>query len=196
MSDSTPTAKFPAASPATPEAADGPSRRLLIILISIGAALLLAIIILLVVLLGRGDGTPVAAPSDAPTLSASPTPTSSDTPSATPTAEQTEEAPAPPPAPEPEPAGPITSFTVDDKSVNCDGQSSVPISFSWNTTGVTLWFGVGTNNAKNAPYDTFPLVYDLDFNYQCGQSSGQQIYTITVEQSNGDLLSKTITITE
>lgn len=195
MSDSTPTAKFPAASPAAPEAA-GPSRRLLIILISVGAALLLAILILLVVLLTRDSGEPAAAPSETATQSASPTPTPSETPSPTPTPTEAAPTPPPAPAPDPAPASPIKSFTVDDKSVNCDGQSSVPISFSWNTTGVTLWFGVGTNNAKNAPYDTFPLVYDLDFNYQCGQASGQQTYTITVEQSNGDLLSKTITITE
>ena len=85
---------------------------------------------------------------------------------------------------------------MNDDTVNCDGVDSVPMHFEWETEGTTLWFGVGTNNAKLAPYDTFPLVHELDFDYQCGQSSGQQTYTISVEQSNGDLTSKTITVSE
>lgn len=191
MSDSTPTTPLPTpGSPATPPA-DVATRRPLIILISVAAALLLAIIILLIVLFGRGSDDPVVAPSGTttPSLSPSPTPTET-TPSPTPTVSETSAAPV-----DPEPDGPIESFTVDDKSVDCDGVSSVPLHFSWSATGDQLWFGVGTNNAKNAPYDTYPLVHDLDFDYQCGQASKKQTYTITVEIGN-DLFSETVTIKE
>lgn len=199
MSDDTPTERFTAPTAPTPAVVDDEprSRTLLYVLIGVGAALVIAIVILLIVLSTRDQPQPEA--TESASASASPTPTvTSPSPSPTPTVEQTEDAPPPPPTDDEEPVeqGPIKSFSVDDTTVNCDGASSVPLEFSWNTTGQTLWFGVGTNNAKNAPYDTFPLVHTLDFDYQCGQSNGQQTYTITVEQSNGDLLSKTITIKE
>jgi hypothetical protein len=72
----------------------------------------------------------------------------------------------------------------------------VTVTFSWAATGQTLWFGVGTDNAKLEPVDEFPLNYTLDFDYQCGQSGGEQKYTITVEQAGGDLDSETIIIRE
>jgi len=200
MSDDTPTERFTAPTAPTPAVVDDEprSRTLLYVLIGVGAALVIAIIILLIVLTTRDQVAPDTKVT--PSASASPTPTvTSPSPSPTPTPEPTEDAPPPPPADEddePEPQGPIKSFSVDDTTVNCDSAASVPLQFSWNTTGQTLWFGVGTNNAKNAPFDTFPLVHTLDFDYQCGQSNGQQTYTITVEQSNGDLLSKTITVKE
>ena len=188
MSDDTPTAKFDPSgdaptqrleTPLPPEAAEeGKSRKLILILGIIGGVLLIGVIVLLVLLLTQGGGTP-----SAPTAS----PTATDT--STPTPTQTTDPPPPP-------VGPIKSFTVDDDRVDCEGVSSAPMRFVWETTGVTLWFGVGTDNAKSAPYDTFPLVYTLDFDYQCGQPDGQQKYTITVEQSNGDLQSKTIIVKE
>ncbi|MDF1478739.1 hypothetical protein PYV02_06530 [Leifsonia sp. H3M29-4] len=204
MSDDTPTAKFDPTGDAPTERLDAAgaeapveaveqrkSRRLTVILGIVGGVLLLGVIILLVLLLTRGGGAPVV-PTARPTATATPTTTPSPTPTATempsPTPTQTV---APPP-----PVDPIRSFTVDDDSVDCEGVSSVPMQFVWETSGVTLWFGVGTDNAKNAPYDTFPLVYTLDFDYQCGQADGQQKYTITVEQSNGDLQSKTIVVKE
>jgi hypothetical protein len=74
--------------------------------------------------------------------------------------------------------------------------SSVPVTFSWAATGQTLWFGVGTDNAKDAPYGEFPLNYTMDFDYQCGQPDGQQKYTITVQATDGTLTSNTIVIME
>lgn len=211
MSDETPTQRFdqpdearteilptnePAAEPETPR--EKASKRTIIILASVGGALLLALIILLVLLLTRG-GAPAPAPTGSPTptptaSSASPTPTptaSSATPTPTPTPTQTV---APPPPPPPSPISSFSASTTDVHSA-CDGQSSVPVTFSWSATGDTLWFGVGTTNAKDEPYDTFPLNYTMDFDYQCGQESGKQIYTITV-QDGGDVESETITIRE
>lgn len=72
----------------------------------------------------------------------------------------------------------------------------MPVTFSWAAVGETLWFGVGTDNAKNEPFSEFPLNYTFDFDYQCGQPSNQQKYTITVEASDGTVKSKTIVITE
>ena len=219
MSDDTPTERYDAAGDAPterltpaeaaivdPAAADPEvveerkSRRTMIILGSIGGALLIILIILLILLLVKPGGTvvPTGSPTPSPTASASAsaTPTQSASATPTPTPTPTPTATVAPPPPPPPPSGPIKSYTVDDDSVNCDGVDSVPMHFEWEAEGTTLWFGVGTNNAKLAPYDTFPLVYELDFDYQCGQSSGQQTYTISVEQSNGDLTSKTITVTE
>lgn len=210
MSDDTPTQRFDAAADAptemltsSPDPGAGPdpvaadaaprSKRTLVILLAVGGALLLAVLILLIVLLLRGTGSPVL-PTPTPTdtsASASPTPTeTSATPTPTPTPTETV---APPPPP---PPSPISSFTASQGSVNCDGVSSVTVQFSWATTGQTLWFGVGTDNAKAAPYDTFPLNYTLDFDYQCGQASGEQKYTITVEAAGGGLTSESIVIRE
>jgi len=80
--------------------------------------------------------------------------------------------------------------------VDCGGSPSVPVTFSWAAVGETLWFGVGTDNAKDAPFSEFPLNYTFDFDYQCGQPTNQQKYTITVESSDGTVKSKTIIIKE
>lgn len=214
MSDDTPTQRFdqqPAedaptellpqtdAAPAEAGTVETPreraSRRTIIILASVGGALLIALIILLILLLTRG-GSPAPAPTGSPTptptaSSATPTPspTPTLTPTPTPTPTQTVAPPPPPPAPL------ISSYSASTTSVNCDGQDSVAVTFSWAASGDTLWFGVGTTNAKNEPYSEFPLNYTMDFDYQCGQSSGQQIYTITV-QDGSDVESQTITIRE
>lgn len=213
MSDDTPTQRFDSAgapdaptemltNPSAPSPSgdtsgapgDARSKRTIVILLAVGGALLLGVLILLIVLLLRGGSTPPL-PSPTPTESSatpSPTPTeTSPTPSPTPTPTPTPTADPPPPPP-----SPISTFTASEGTVNCDGVSSVTVQFSWAATGQTLWFGVGTDNAKAAPYDTFPLNYTLDFDYQCGQPSGQQKYTITVESSGGSLTSKTIVIKE
>lgn len=208
MSDDTPTQRFEtpgedapteilAQPSATPPGAAPPdeakkSKRLVIILASIGGALLLALIIVIVVLLTRG-GQPAPAPT--PTSSSAsptptPTPTESESSTPTPTPTQTSE-----PTPPPTPPSLITTFTTSTDSVDCDGETSVPVTFSWAATGDTLWFGVGTENAKDEPFDEFPLNYTMEFDYQCGQESGSQIYTITV-QSGGDIESKTVVISE
>lgn len=196
MSDDTPTQRFDAAGEPAPSEEvleERKSRRLIIILASIGGALLLGVIVLLVVLLTRGGGAP--GPTASPTTSPTPGPTPSASPSPSPT-------PAPPPTPTtdptppPAPPSPIQSFDVDSTTVDCSGGGPVPMQFSWVATGETLYFGVGTDNAKNAPYGTYPLIYTLDIDYQCGQPGGQQRYTITVEQPNGDVTSDTITVSE
>lgn len=208
MSDDTPTQKYdpvgsdaptevfggpptPPAGTNPPAPGEGKSRRLVIILASIGGALLVAVLILLILLLTRGAPAPVTTPSASPTPTPTPTASETPTPSPTPTPTPTETTPPPPPPP----AGPITSYTASQTTVDCSGDNPT-VTFSWAATGQTLWFGVGTDNAKNAPYDTYPLNYTLDFTYQCGQASGQQKYTITVESSTGDVTSKTIVIRE
>jgi len=188
MSDSTPTTPLSSPLPAAVETR--PRRPLVIILVSVAAALLLAVIILLVVAFGRGGEGPLVQPSESASPAASPSET---VPSPTPTATETEEAAPPPP---PAPTGPIQSFTVSTTSVNCDGVGSVPLHFEWAADGVGLWFGVGVNDAKAAPYGQYELVDELDIDYQCGQDSGQQKYTITVQPSSGDVVSQSITITE
>jgi hypothetical protein len=201
MSDNTPTERFETPPAARAAGVEGKSRRLLYILIGVGAALLIAIVILLIALLTRtsGDeGSTGAKPSPSVSASESASPTPSVTPSVTPSevptpsATPTEDAPPPPPPP----TGPVKNYSVDKTKVNCNGKTTAPMHFSWDATGVNLWFGVGTDNAKNAPYDNYPLTYELDFDYQCGQAGNQQKYTITVEQANGDLLSKTIVVKE
>jgi hypothetical protein len=190
MSDSThnsTSGSEPTASLATTPAGAEPekptsSQRTVIVLASIGIALLVAIIVLLIVFLSSRDDTPPLAVTDTP----SPTPT--------------ETSPTPEPTPSTEPpasTGHITSYTVHPESVTCaSGTSSVPITFDWEADGTALYFGVGTDNAKTEPYDSYPTTYSLDFDYQCGQPDKQQIYTISVEQANGDLESQTLTVTE
>jgi hypothetical protein len=155
------------------------SKALLITLISIGAALLLAIIILLI-LLFTGDG-------DEPEPTATPT-SESPTPTPTPTPTQTEE---PPPLPGPA----IASFTGDPTSVDCSGGGTVPVDFSWATTGTALWFAPDLPDASagGAP---FPTTSTQTFNYECGQTGAQRIYTITVQGENGEKASQSVVIRE
>ena len=203
MSDDTPTQRFdsagapdaptemltnPPTSPPPGDASavpgDARSKRTIIILLAVGGALLLGVLILLIVLLLRGGSTPPS-PSPTPTeSSATPSPTpppTSPTPTPTPTPTQTVDPPPP---------SPISTFTASDDSVNCDGVSAVTVQFSWAATGETLWFGVGTDNAKAEPYDTYPLNYTLDFDYQCGQPSGQRIPEQQVRAETGEHLGR------
>jgi hypothetical protein len=211
LSDDTPTQRFdqpeaptelltppPAGPGGTPAAAsgEGRSRRTIIILSVVGGVLLLALIAILIFLLATRGGTPGPTPTPTestptPTASSpSPTPTPTATPTPTPTPTPTETTPPPPPP------SPISSFTASDNQVSCDGVSSVTVTFSWAAVGETLWFGVGTDNAKNEPYAEYPLNYTLDFDYQCGQPGLQQKYTITVQASDGTVKSRTIIIKE
>jgi len=200
--DGAPDAGLPPAGPpsgdAVTGAADGKSKRTIVILLSILGALLLAVLITLILLLTRG-AAPVPVTSPTPTASSpSPTPTVSN-PTPTPTPTPTPDPPPPPPPdppPPPPPPSPISAFTASDTTVDCGGSSSVPVTFSWAAVGETLWFGVGTDNAKNEPFSEFPLNYTFDFNYQCGQPGNQQKYTITVEASDGTVKSKTVIIKE
>ncbi|AYF96970.1 hypothetical protein D7I47_01005 [Protaetiibacter intestinalis] len=72
----------------------------------------------------------------------------------------------------------------------------MPVTFSWATTGETLWFGIGTDDARSDPYGEFPLNYTTDIDYQCGQPGAQQRYTITVLRADGSTQSETIIIRE
>ena len=176
------------------------SKRTILILAIVGGALLLALIVVLIVLLTRG-AAPAPTPTDSPTptptrTTPTPTPTPTKTPTPTPPPTPTPTPTPTPPPPPPPPPSPISSFTASDTSVDCQSVDSVPVTFSWAATGQTLWFGVGTDNAKNEPYGEFPLNYTMDFDYQCGQEGGDQIYTITVQSSGGTVTSKSIVITE
>jgi hypothetical protein len=205
MSDSTPTEPLGAPTaplPVTPPPAPS-GRRTVIILASVGGVLLVALLVLVGVLIGRGSA-PEAAPA----------PTESSTPSATPT----ESSPTPTPSPSqteddddddkgPGNGGPgkkdtetsngaIESFEVSTAKVDCKNASSVPLHFEWEAEGARLWFGVGTDNAKAAPYGSYDLEDEIDIDYQCGQPGNKQIYTVTVELANGDINSATLTIKE
>lgn len=212
MSDENPTERFDAAGDAPTEritAADTvdevpsdevveerKSRKLMIILGSIGGALLLGVIILLVVLLTRGNGTPTAgeSPSASPTPSASAsasatpsaTPSASPTPTPTPTPTQD---PAPPPPPPPPPV--VESFYVSDDDVDCSSGDPVPLSFSWDTNGSSVTFAVGTQYAESGAYQSgLPTSGGINIDYQCGQSSGGQIYSIAVLDGGGGVIGR------
>ena len=218
MSDDTPTQKFDVAGDAptermtqttsdSGEAPAGRSRRMVIILASIGGALLLAVLILLVVVLTRGSGDPVALPTDTATESSTPSATPSESASSTPTPTQTETEAAPPPPPPPTAGPTINSFTTANDEVLCNTQAPNPssqyISFSWSTSDVSeVYFGVNTNDASQGFFfnnlppsgDTsdFPPGYD-PFQYPCPTESTK--YTLTVVDSDGLKASKSITIT-
>jgi hypothetical protein len=187
------TPPYAAAPPTVPPAAGPPTttpppknnKGLIITLSIIGGVLLLLVIGLLIWIGVSGSPDPEPTPTDTP--SATPTPTETPTPTPTPT-----ETTAPPPA------NVITSFTASTETADCTAAvgGSVPVTFSWATTGVQLWFGVGTDDAKAEPFDTFPLNDTIDFDYQCGQPDLQQRYTITVERTDGSTQSQTIVIRE
>ncbi len=204
LADATPADVPPGAVPpgTVPPAATPPegesSKRGLIIALSVIAGVLLLALIGLLIWIAVGAGSPNPAPTE--TETPSPTPTASETPSAspTPTPTPTETTPPAPPAP----ADVITSFTASTQQVDCTGQtgSSVPLTFSWATTGTRLWFGVGTDDAKAAGIGEFPTTYTTTpedgISYQCGMPDKQQRYTITVERPDGSLQSETIVIRE
>lgn len=189
-------APVPTAVTATGEtAAPDSQRRFLIALSVIGGLLLIAVIALLLVLfLPRGDSEP--APADTPTPRATET-----APVETPEPQPSETEPAPeptptetvPPAP---PSSAIGDFLVDTTSVDCSNAGSVPVTFVWVADGTRAWFGVGTRDASAQPYEMVPLEAEYPFEYQCGQASGEQIYTLTVQTVDGEKEHATITIRE
>ena len=225
MSDDTPTQKFdqpgadapteviggPPAPPADGSAAatapgDPKSRRLIIILASIGGALLLAVLILLIVLLTQGSGVPTPGPTPTGSSSASPTPTPSPTPSKTSTPTPT---PTPTPtetvAPPPDNSTKINSFTVSTEEIFCNTQAPNPpsyeLAFAWKTSNVNaVYFGVATKDASQGPlFTNLPPSGNSDDNFEYAVEfpcpSVDQIYTLTVTGSNGQKVSKTITVT-
>ncbi len=197
MTDDTPTQRLPETTDAAGELVEErqKSKALLFTLVGVGAALLIAIIVLLIILFGGGgSGGPQATPSASDTESASPTPSDSPTPteSATPTPTPTAAPPPPPPTP-----SPIVSYNVTDTDVDCEGVSSVPMTFNWNTTGQSVTFGVATDAADAEPYQTnLPPVGGITIDYQCGQSSNQQRYAIAVYHNGEVIARKTIVVKE
>ncbi|TXK19714.1 hypothetical protein [Homoserinibacter sp. GY 40078] len=170
---------------------EAPKRRngAIIALSIIGGVLLLALIGLLIWIGVSSGSTP--APSETP----SDTPTPSETTSAPPSEEPSE---TPSAEPSEEPENVIASFTSSSDTADCtaSGGGSVPLSFSWATTGQRVWFGVGTDDAQAEPYGEFQPSDSLDIDYQCGQPDRQQRYTITVQRPDGTTQSQTLTITE
>ena len=201
MSDDTPTERYPDGfSPAEPVSApaddepDPRTRTLITVLAIVGSVLLLIVIGLLlwIALRGSGEATPPVA-TDTET-SASPTPTVSDTPSATPSA-----TPSPTPTetlPPPPPEHAIGAFLADPTTVNCSGVSSVTVTFVWVASGTKAWFGVGTTDASLQPYEEVALEAEYPFEYQCGQATKQQIYTLTVLTDDGEKEHASVTIRE
>ena len=177
----------PPSAPAPPSGSDGSQRRLVIALAVIGGVLLLAVIGLLI-WIGVSSAGP--APVESPTPSAE-TPSPEPSPSETPSPEPSETAPPPP-------TNVIVSFTASTEAVDCaEDVSSVPVTFSWATNASTVWFGVGTDDAKLAPYDSYPGNHTLtDFPYQCCQPGGQQSYTISADRTDGSTQSQTIIVRE
>jgi hypothetical protein len=192
-----PAGAAPAAGTVPPAASDDDGRRKqrgVIIGLAIAAGVLLLALIGVLIWLAVSAGSPAVTPTGSPT----PSDTPSESPEPSPTPTETETTPPPPPEPE----NVISNFTASTEQVDCTGQGggSVPLVFSWATTGVTLWFGIGTDDANANPYSTFPLNYttsDADgIAYQCGQPGQQQRYTITVKRSDGTFQSQTIIIRE
>ena len=207
MSDNTPTERFTTVPPSPAEGA-AKSRRLLYILIGVGAALLVAIVILLIVLLGRnGDGASTDAKSS-PSVSASDStsPTPSSTPSESPTPSTTPTADAPPP-PDAEPTG--ARFTKFSPVTNEDGchkggegpfqEAQVPnIKITWKTAdAVEAWFITGTDDAADSGFMQIPLNGNQDsfpysIPFSCNESS--VTYTITLVQDASTHVSKSWTV--
>lgn len=213
MSDDTPTERFDApteplpradadhvadSGPATTPAPDGQRRSMLIALLAIAGAILVALIVLIVVLVGNG-GSNDAGPTPEFTATESPTPTPTETESPEPSVEPSEEPSeqpsetAAPPPPPPPPSPSFATFTGPNKATCPDTSSSVEIAWNWSSSdAVNAWFGIGTSNAKVAPFESVPTTATYTFNYQCSEAS--QIYTVTLEDSSGRLTHKTVTI--
>lgn len=200
MSDDTPTVRFdqPAPSGASGASGDGgdkakKSRTLIIILSVVGGLLLIAIVILLTLLLSRGSGGPAGNPSAGPSVTPSETPSAS--PSVTPSASPSK-TPSSAPPPPPPPSGPTFATFTAPTSAGCTvANPSSTITFSWSSAdAVKAWFGVHTKNAKANPYEEVPTTDTYDFQYQCSNES--EYYTVTLQDADGRLTSKTVTITK
>jgi hypothetical protein len=86
---------------------------------------------------------------------------------------------------------------VSTQDVDCSaGAATAPLSFAWQTTADEVYFGVGTDDATRDPYGTYDGVDTLQLDYQCGQTDQWQQYTISIEQSDGSVSSRTLTVRE
>jgi len=154
------------------------SNALLWTLVSIAGVLLTTIIVLAIILL-QPKGTPT--PVDSATAEA---------PIEEPEPEATE------PEEEPEATGPVfDSFTAPETSGCVEGATESPLEFSWESTNaVRAYIGVGTDNARDDPFDgDLPPTYTyLNIVYLCEQES--QTYTVTLEDENGEIASETVSV--
>lgn len=170
------------------KAAEPKARGLFYTLIGISAALLIAIIVVLAFAFGPKGDEPVAIPTDTGTPSAPP--------SETPEPEPTPVESSPPPAPAP--TGPVfDSFNAPETSGCLEGETQHPLTFAWSSgTALTAYIGVGTTDAKAAPFEgDLPPIYTYkDISYNCDQAS--QVYTVTLENADGLLTHKTVTVTK
>ena len=208
MSDNTPTERFETPPAAAAAGVEPRSRRLLYILIGVGAALVIAIIILLIVLLTRNsgdEGSTDAKPSPSISASESASPTASETPSDSPTPSPSETVAAPPADPDPTGA----RFTTFSPVTNEDGchkggegpfqDAQVPnIRITWKTAdAVEAWFITGTDDAADSRFMQIPLSGNQDdFPYPIAFSCNEKsvTYTITLVQDSNTHVSKSWTV--
>jgi hypothetical protein len=155
-------------------------------LIGIGAALLIALIVLLITLFGGADEPAVAPTPTESSAAPEPEPTPSDEPEPAPTATV---------------APPVTSptfatFTAPANAACEEGEDEAPLTFSWSSSdATTAYIGVGTQNAALNPTfsDLPPTATFEELAYDCSVAS--QVYTVTLEDSEGRLASNTVTVT-
>lgn len=171
-----PSAPYPSRRAATPPPKN--NHALLWVLGSIATLLVIAIVVLLVVLFQPKD-VPVTLPTDTPAPSVTPV---EPEPSTTPE--------------EPEVVGPtFDSFEAPTSSGCQEGDTEKQLSFSWaSTNAIRAYIGVATDNARDAPYDGDlpPEFTYTDIYYLCDQES--QFYTVTLEDSAGELAHETVTV--
>ena len=172
-----PSAPYPSRRAATPPPRG--NHAVMWVLGSIAAVLVIVIVVLLVILFQPKE-TPVALPTDVPTPSETPV---------EPEPSQTAE--------EPEVVGPtFDSFEAPTSSGCEEGDTEKQLSFSWaSSNAVRAYIGVATDNARDAPYDGDlpPEFTYTDIYYLCDQES--QFYTVTLEDSMGELAHETVTVT-
>jgi hypothetical protein len=201
MSDSTPTERFDA-QPTT--AATPRPNTLMWVLIGVGGALFIALVIVLILALTNPQQPNATAQSPVPSVTSSETPSAlpseNATPVATPTASQPDWTPEPT-QPEPSwansgvPVPTFDSFHAQPYAGCQAGDTQRQLTFSWSSeNAVRAYIGVQTLNAKAAPYESgLPPVYTYtNLYYNCDQND--QYYTVTLEDADGNLTHKTVTI--
>jgi hypothetical protein len=153
------------------------------------AVLLLIVAILLAAMLLKKPGTEGTDALASPSVSATDTPSTTASPSesatlsAAPTTTTTTTTTQPP-------AGPTFASFSAPSSAGCpDESSNVTITISWSSSNATsAWIGVATSNAKAEPYDSVPTSGSYDIGFPC--SNSHQVYTVTLEDADGHLTSK------
>ncbi len=114
-------------------------------------------------------------PSAGPASSTAPPPTASDAPDASGTPETTT-------------APVIDAFAVSTTAAECtdDRSATVPLSFTWNTTGAgEAWIGVGTTDASAVPSAAVPPSSGGYTGLAFSCRDEEQLYTLTVRGPGG-----------